>query len=182
MSAHDTNGMHPVDQRLLQESRWDFSDLNAVFINCTLKRSPEPSNAQALADRSIGIMHHARVGTEVIRAVDHDITTGVYPDMTEHGWVAERVAGDLREGEHSRHPRAALADLAGREVIGLHARVERLYGNSQPLNADGQWAYYGRVGGCIITGNEDGAKHCAMNHPLFVAASRLHDSAQADSG
>jgi hypothetical protein len=91
MSAHDTNGMHPVDQRLLQESRWDFSDLNAVFINCTLKRSPEPSNAQALADRSIGIMRRARVGIEVIRAVDHDIATGVYPDMTEHGWAAERV-------------------------------------------------------------------------------------------
>lgn len=37
MSAHDTNGMHPVDQRPLEESRWDFSDLSAVFINCTLK-------------------------------------------------------------------------------------------------------------------------------------------------
>jgi len=41
--------------------------------------------------------------------------------------------------------------------------IERLYGNSHLLNDEGQWAYYGRVGGCIITGNEDGAKHCAMN-------------------
>jgi multimeric flavodoxin WrbA len=41
--------------------------------------------------------------------------------------------------------------------------IERLYGNSHLLNDSGQWAYYGRVGGCIITGNEDGAKHCAMN-------------------
>ena len=41
--------------------------------------------------------------------------------------------------------------------------IERLYGNSSLLNDAGQWAYYGRVGGCIITGNEDGAKHCAMN-------------------
>ena len=23
--------------------------------------------------------------------------------------------------------------------------------------------YYGRVGGCLVTGNEDGIKHCAMN-------------------
>ncbi len=41
--------------------------------------------------------------------------------------------------------------------------IERLYGKSHLLNEEGQWAYYGRVGGCIITGNEDGAKHCAMN-------------------
>jgi hypothetical protein len=27
----------------------------------------------------------------------------------------------------------------------------------------GQYANYGRTGGCIITGNEDGAKHCSMN-------------------
>ena len=41
--------------------------------------------------------------------------------------------------------------------------IERLYGNSGKLNDKGQWAYYGRVGGCIVTGNEDGIKHCAMN-------------------
>ena len=41
--------------------------------------------------------------------------------------------------------------------------IERLYSNSAQLNAQGQYAYYGRVGGCLVTGNEDGAKHCAMN-------------------
>ena len=28
-------------------SPYDFSDLKAVFINCTLKRSPEVSNTEA---------------------------------------------------------------------------------------------------------------------------------------
>jgi multimeric flavodoxin WrbA len=41
--------------------------------------------------------------------------------------------------------------------------VERLYACSNLLNEAGQFAYYGRVGGCLITGNEDGVKHCAMN-------------------
>ena len=41
--------------------------------------------------------------------------------------------------------------------------TERLYGNSHLLNDAGQYAYDGRVGGCLITGNEDGIKHCAMN-------------------
>ncbi len=32
---------------------------------------------------------------------------------------------------------------------------ERLYGGSHLLNDRGQYLYYGRVGGCLITGNED---------------------------
>src|SRR5438132_8253801 len=75
-----------IDEQLCAESTWDFSDLSAIYINCTLKRSPEVSNTQGLADRSIAIMERNLVSVEVIRAVDHEIATGVYPDMTEHGW------------------------------------------------------------------------------------------------
>ena len=45
-----------IDERLCEESPYDFSDLRAVYINCTLKRSPEKSHTQALGDRSIAIM------------------------------------------------------------------------------------------------------------------------------
>ena len=38
------------------ESPIDHSDLVAVYINCTLKRSPEVSNTQGLMDRSIELM------------------------------------------------------------------------------------------------------------------------------
>ena len=76
----------PMQEELCATSRWDFSDLRAVYINCTLKRSPEPSHTQGLADRTIAIMERNGVGVEQIRAVDHKIATGVYPDMTEHGW------------------------------------------------------------------------------------------------
>ena len=41
--------------------------------------------------------------------------------------------------------------------------IERLYSTSGILNEHGQYAYYGRAGGCLITGNEDGVKHSAMN-------------------
>src|SRR5882724_9973533 len=75
-----------VQARLCDESRWDFTDLSAVFINCTLKRSPEVSNTQALADLSIAIMRRNGVHVETVRAIDHEIATGVWPDMTEHGW------------------------------------------------------------------------------------------------
>jgi multimeric flavodoxin WrbA len=64
----------------------DYSDLSAIFVNCTLKRSPETSNTDGLAALSIGIMERAGVKVDTIRAIDHDIATGVWPDMTEHGW------------------------------------------------------------------------------------------------
>lgn len=41
--------------------------------------------------------------------------------------------------------------------------VERLYGYSGETNDAGQYLYYGRVGGVVVTGNEDGVKHVAMN-------------------
>ncbi len=152
-----------IDERLCAESRWDFGELSAIFINCTLKPSPEVSHTQGLADRAIAIMRRNGVQVEVVRAVDHEIATGVQPDMTAHGaerddWPAiyERVlAADIL---------VLMTPIWLGEKSSVATRViERLYGNSHLLNAAGQWAYYGRVGGCIVTGNEDGAKHCAMN-------------------
>src|SRR5690348_6407235 len=62
-----------------------YDDLRALFFNCTLKRSPELSNTQGLIDVSAGIMAKQGVTVDTIRAADHDIATGVWPDMTEHG-------------------------------------------------------------------------------------------------
>ncbi len=141
----------------------DYSDLSAVFINCTLKRSPEVSNTRALADRSISVLEEQGVDVEVIRALDHEIATGVRPDMTEFGWD--------RDDWPEIFDKVMAADILvllspiwlGEKSSVCTQVIERLYGNSHLLNEDGQYAYYGRVGGCLITGNEDGAKHCAMN-------------------
>src|SRR6266496_2167502 len=67
----------------------EYDDLRALFINCTLKRSPAVSNTEGLLDVSRKIMEKQGVEVEVIRAVDHDIATGVWPDMTEHGWATD---------------------------------------------------------------------------------------------
>lgn len=66
-----------------------YADLSALVINCTLKRSPERSHTQGLIDVSLGIMERQGVTTTVLRAVDLDIATGVWPDMTEHGWETD---------------------------------------------------------------------------------------------
>ena len=174
-----------LDQRqqdLCAQSTWDFSDLRALVVNCTLKRSPEVSNTQALADLSIAIMERNGVAVETIRAVDHEIATGVYPDMTEHGWerddwpaIFERVtAADIL---------VLLSPIWLGQKSSVCARViERLYGNSHLLNDAGQYAYYGRVGGCLITGNEDGIKHCAMEILYSLGHLGFTVPPQADAG
>ena len=141
----------------------DHSDLRAVFVNCTLKRSPEESNTEGLASLSQQIMRERGVAVETIRAVDHDIATGVQPDMTEHGWDTDEWPALFE--------RIIAADILvlctpiwlGEKSSVCTRVIERLYGNSSQVNDSGQWAYYGRVGGCLVTGNEDGIKHCAMN-------------------
>ncbi|HWH33301.1 MAG TPA: flavodoxin family protein [Egibacteraceae bacterium] len=141
----------------------DYSDLRALYINCTLKRSPEPSHTQTLIDRSAAIMRAQGVRVDMIRAVDHDIPPGVYPDLREHGWPSDEWPS-LYERVHA----ADILVLATPIWLGDKSSVctkviERLYGNSAQLNDAGQYAYYGRTGGCLVTGNEDGIKHCAMN-------------------
>lgn len=146
-----------------ESSKWDFSDLNALFLNCTLKRSPEVSHTEGLINISRAIMEKNGVAVKVLRPVDHDIAYGVYPDMTQQGWDKDEWP-DI-------YPMVKAADILvitspiwlGEKSSVCTQAIERLYSSSGDLNEAGQYAYYGRVGGCLITGNEDGAKHCAMN-------------------
>jgi multimeric flavodoxin WrbA len=121
-------------EQLCADSRWDFSDLSAIYINCTLKRSPEASHTQGLGERSIRIMERVGVSVETVRAVDHAIATGVYPDMTEHGWERDEwpaifdkvMAADIL---------VLLSPIWLGEKSSICTQViERLYGNSHLLN------------------------------------------------
>ena len=67
---------------LCERNTTDYSDLKAFFINCTLKRSPELSHTQGLMDIAMEIMRRNGVAVDGIRAIDHRIATGVWPDMT----------------------------------------------------------------------------------------------------
>jgi multimeric flavodoxin WrbA len=150
-------------QQLCDDNPFDFSNLSALFINCTLKPSPQQSHTDGLARIAISVMEANGVAVETVRAVDLDLPPGVQPDMTEHG--AERDAWpSLSEQVMAADILVLLTPIWLGEKSSVCTRVvERLYGSSGLLNDAGQYAYYGRVGGCLVTGNEDGAKHCAMN-------------------
>ncbi len=150
-------------EAMCTESRWDFSDLSAVFLNCTLKRSPETSHTQGLIDISKTIMEKNGVGVEVLRPVDYDLAHGVWPNMTEHGWESDDWPTILEKVLKAQILVITSPIWLGEKSSVCTQVIERLYAASGQLNEAGQYAYYGRVGGCLITGNEDGAKHCSMN-------------------
>ena len=150
----------------------DFSDLRAVYLNGTLKPSPQQSHTDGLIAVSRHVLDGVGARVDVVRGVDHDIPPGVYPDMREQGWATD----DFPEIYHSLIEPADIVVMAtpiwlGDQSSVTRKLVERLYGWSGELNAAGQWSYYGKVGGVIVTGNEDGGKHCAAQ--LLYALSHI---------
>ncbi len=161
---------------------WDFSGLKAIFFNGTLTKSPEPSHTERLVRISQDIMQKHGVQTELIRTIDRDIAVGVWPDMREHGWKTDEWPEIFK-----RVMEADILVLAGPIWLGDNSSetkkvIERLYACSSILNKAGQYAFYGRVGGCLITGNEDGIKHCAMNILYSLQHLGYTIPPQADAG
>ncbi len=148
---------------MCEASRWDMSDLKALFLNCTLKRTPELSHTEGLINISKAIMEKNGVSVEVLRPVDYSIAYGVYGDMTEHGWEQDDWSGIYEKVKAANILVITSPIWLGEKSSICTKVIERLYSTSGDLNDNGQYAYYGRVGGCLITGNEDGAKHSSMN-------------------
>ncbi len=148
---------------MCESSRWDFSDLKALFLNCTLKRTPEPSHTEGLINISKAIMEKNGMQVEVLRPVDYDIAYGVYADMTDRGWEVDQWPEIYQKVGAANILVITSPIWLGEKSSVCTKVIERLYSSSGDLNEEGQYAYYGRVGGCLITGNEDGVKHCAMN-------------------
>ncbi|WP_297733195.1 flavodoxin family protein [uncultured Maricaulis sp.] len=159
-----------------------YADLTAVFVNCTLKRSPETSNTEGLMAVSRAIMEAQGVTTDLMRLVDHDVAYGVYPDMTRHGWPSD----DWPE----LWARIDTADILvvgtpiwlGEESSVARVLIERLYAQSGGMNEKGQYGFYGKVGGCLVTGNEDGIKHVAMSVLYALQHVGYTIPPQADAG
>ncbi len=122
------------------------------------------------------------VTVDNIRFVDHDVAPDVYPDMTEYGW-------DTDEWPELFDKIYAADILIIGTPIWLGERsseatklIERLYAMSGKLNDKGQYLYYGKAGGCIITGNEDGVKHCSMSILYSLQHLGYTVPPQADAG
>lgn len=141
--------------------------LKAIFLNCTLKPSPDVSNTQALIEKVAGLME--RQGTEVrtVRIADHAVGTGVSSDLgpgDEWPPILERI--------YDSDILVIATPIWLGEISSLCQRViERLDATFGEYNeANGQFPLYNKVGAVIVTGNEDGAQKCS-EHVLFALQS-----------
>ena len=135
-------------------------NLKAVILNCTLKRSPEISNTRALIDKAVKLFQEKGVETEVIRVIDYNIRFGVSSDEGEGDEWPEilkkiNACDILIIGSPIWFGvRSAVAQM-------VLERLDGTYDESDPET--GQFPLYGKVGGVVITGNEDGAHNVAAN-------------------
>ena len=134
--------------------------LKALFLNCTLKASPAVSNTQALIDKVAALLAEMDVESETIRVADFNVKFGVSSDEgsgDEWPKILEPinacdilvVAMPIWFGV-----RSSVAQL-------VMERLDGTFADGDPVT--GQYPLYGKVGGVIVTGNEDGAHDCCAN-------------------
>lgn len=141
--------------------------LKAIFLNCTLKKSPDTSNTEALVQKAVDLYGQLGIRSKVIRVVDFKVAFGNSSD----------------EGEGDDWP-LILEEIKGSDIIILATPIwlgdkssvckmviERIDGSTSEEDPEnGQPPLYDKVGGVLVTGNEDGAKKiCAdvlfsLNH------------------
>jgi multimeric flavodoxin WrbA len=129
--------------------------MRAVVINCTLKRSPERSNTEALAGELVKELEARDVEVEVVRAVDLDVAPGVTSDEGD---------GDAWPSVHERLLASEILVIATPTWLGQPSSVakrvlERMDAMISEEDDRGRPIAYDRVAGCVVTGNEDGAHH-----------------------
>jgi multimeric flavodoxin WrbA len=128
--------------------------MKALFLNCTLKKSPQVSNTRALVDKAVVIFNELGIESEGIRVVDHNIAFGVSSNEGEGDeWplILEKIKA------------CNILIIATPIWFGVLSSVSKIvierldwtYMEGDPET--GQYPLYGKVAGVIVTGNEDGA-------------------------
>jgi len=137
--------------------------MKALFLNCTLKKSPEESNTEALIDKAIALFDRKKVDTEVVRIVDHNIPVGItdkVDDKDEWPIILKKIIA------------CDILVIASPIWMGVRASttqliMERLDGSvAGGNNPNGQFILYNKVAGVLVTGNEDGA-HSVCETTLY---------------
>ncbi|WP_406438507.1 NAD(P)H-dependent oxidoreductase [Streptomyces sp. NBC_00631] len=129
--------------------------MKALVINCTLKKSPEPSATEALASVVAARLSEPDVRTESVRAVDLPSAPGVVTDAGD---------GDAWPRVHERLPDSEILVVAsptwpGRPSSVAQRGLERMDAMMSETDDEDRPAACNRVAGVALTGNEDGAHH-----------------------
>ncbi|QED37849.1 flavodoxin family protein [Antarcticibacterium arcticum] len=137
--------------------------LKALFLNCTLKKSPEESNTEAFIKKAEKVFHDLDVSTEIIRVVDKNVKFGTTSSEGRgDGWP--KILNKVKAADMLiiatpiwRGDRGAVAKMVAERFDGIMEE-----GNDN----NGQYPTYNKVAGVMVDGNEDGAKK-AISSTVF---------------
>ena len=159
-----------------------MSDLKAVVFNCTLSKDEAKSHTRILLSAAEKILTDNGVSVDHIHVAGQEIAHGMSADMTKEGWA--------RDDWPAIWPRVLAADIVilatpiwlGEESSYCRKVIERLYAMTSLTNEKGQQIYYNKVGGALVTGNEDGVKHVSMSIVWALQHMGFTIPPQADTG
>ena len=135
-----------------------MTDLTALVLTCSLKKSPAPSSSEVMGREVLAALESHGVTGEVVRVVDHDVRFGVSTDEGDgDGWPALRakmLAADVLV--------IATPIWMGQPSSVAKVVLERLDAEISESDDQGRMLTLGKVAGVAVVGNEDGAHHtCA---------------------
>lgn len=133
--------------------------LRALFLNTTLKYGDEKSNTEALADEVFDIYRKNGVETESVRITDYNVPFGISDDLGG----GDEFPQILKKVEAADIVIIGTPIWLGEKSSVAKLLIERLYGSASLTNDKGQSIFYNKVGGVVVTGNEDGGKAAAKS-------------------
>jgi multimeric flavodoxin WrbA len=133
--------------------------LKALLLNASLKSSENISNTESLMNEAVTIFRDKGIETEMLRLADYKIAFGVSADEG-NGDEWPLILNKVKEADILILGTPIW--LGEKSSLATQA-IERLYGSGSMTNDKGQYIYYNKVGGVVVTGNEDGAKHASSS-------------------
>jgi multimeric flavodoxin WrbA len=129
--------------------------MRALIFNGTLKRGSETSNTDLLASVVGDELQKQGAEVEMVRVVNHNILPGVTTDEGE---------GDEWPELYKKVKAADILVIATPTWLGQPSSVtqrvlERMDAMISETDDSGRPIAYNKVGGIVVTGNEDGAHH-----------------------
>lgn len=175
--------LQEITKQQCQTAPKKYTDLKVLFLNCTLGRTPVLSHTEGVIDIARKVYEANGATTKMIRPVDYEIPAGLGLDMSETPeWDKDDWPIIQKEIDDCDILVLCTSVWLGEKTSVCNRVLERMYGYTHQFNDKGQYRDYGKVGATLITGNEDGVKHCAMNILFSLSHIGYTIPPQADAG
>jgi multimeric flavodoxin WrbA len=134
--------------------------MRVVFLNCTLKKSPQTSNTEALITKAASLYKEHGAESRIIRIADYNVAFGVTSDEG-NGDQWPLILGEIKKSDILII--GSPIWLGDKSAI-CKMVIERIDASTSEQDEEtGQYPLYNKVGGVLVTGNEDGGKRVSAD-------------------